>query len=59
MIPPQIDIGETGLYLDGWLYENFKADLNVLQIPLKTVLATDSAEYQEVCNLTTLPNFNP
>ena len=38
MIPPQIDLGQTGLYLDGWLYRNFQADLNVLQIPLKTVL---------------------
>ena len=45
MIPPQIDIGQTGLYLDGWLYQNISADLNVLQIPLKTVLASDSAEY--------------
>ena len=59
MIPPQIDLGKTGLYLDGGLYRNFEADINVLQIPLKTVLAADAAEYTETCDMATLPNFNP
>lgn len=45
LIPDQIDIGDTGLYLDGFLFDNIQAKNKLLKIPLKTQIRYDNATY--------------
>ena len=57
LVPEQVSLGDTGLYLDSWLYSNPYANATegIFQVPLKTVIATDVAEYQEECSMKELP----
>ena len=55
LVPEQVSLGNTGLYLDGWMYQNPAASQGILHVPLKTVIGTDVAEYQQECPLLELP----
>jgi len=38
LIPDQIDLGDSGLYLDGWLFKGLTAGHDELQIPLNVMI---------------------
>ena len=55
-IPDQIDLGQTGLYLDGWLYEDIQTKPERVTFPLKAALKYDGAEWPNQCTVN-MPSY--
>lgn len=49
MLPSEIDIDDTGLYLEAGLTGNIDLAKQAMTIPLKTLLRTDKADYTKEC----------
>lgn len=58
LIPDQIKLGDSGLYLDGWLYAGITAGHDELQIPLKVMLRYDEGVFDSSkCSNNMKPKF--
>jgi len=57
LIPHEIDLGETGLYIDGWLYNDITSTPKAVTIPLKAALDIEGKDYETPCKVQ-LPSFS-